>query len=77
MICCSGEGYHEEGCGLKYVSTIVRSGLVEMSCKAEKFPACELLDTSVQISIDDLCITWKDKERLAGELNAVVEKYLL
>ena len=35
------------------------------------------LDTSVNIEIKDLAITWKDREKLMRELADVVKKYVI
>lgn len=36
-----------------------------------------LLDTSVKVQVDGICITWKDRQRMMDELAEVIKRYLI
>lgn len=42
---------------------------------AEKYEGCELLDTAVEINIENFCMTWNDREKLMIELANLLQKY--
>jgi len=45
--------------------------------KAQHYPGTPLLDTSVELIIPPLCITWKDREKLMNDLAELLRKYQL
>jgi len=47
---------------------------LEVSCEAERYKGSPLLDTTVIIK-GEACISWKDRETLAQELQDVLDKF--
>ena len=45
--------------------------------EAERYPGCDLLDTSVELKMPRVCITWNDRKRFLEELAEVLRKYQL
>jgi hypothetical protein len=43
--------------------------------KAEHYPGTPLLDTSVELIIPPLCITWKNRQKLMDDLAELLRKY--
>jgi hypothetical protein len=43
--------------------------------KAEHYPGTPLLDTSVELIIPPLCITWKNRQNLMDELSELLRKF--
>jgi hypothetical protein len=65
-----------DGDELAPVREILETDNLNIHCEADRFKGCPLLDTSITIETNlSVCITWNDREELARELQAVLDKY--